>query len=255
MKKVFVVFSFDDGLIDFKENAFPILSKYNYKATINIISGFSDKTIDTKYKYLEPTDISELYKNGFEIANHTDNHIRQGGYFELDVCNKKINNWTSTSNILGIAMPKYVAPNKDALDFIKKNNPPYITYYFKENIAHNFIGKLFWKFASFVKRNPINELSYKAVSFMYKKGKANKFNRIEVGKNVDPNDLYYAIKRVWNNYCVTLCFHSIIENVEEADYPKGAWTPEQFDTFCRLINLDNSINVITQLEACTADEK
>ena len=35
----YIVFSFDNGLIDFKNNALPILMKYGFKATINVIKG------------------------------------------------------------------------------------------------------------------------------------------------------------------------------------------------------------------------
>ena len=124
----FVVFSFDDGLIDFKNNALPILDLYGFKASVNIISGFSDKSIVPHYRCLTIDDIKLLYLSGHEIANHTNSHKKHGSYEELDICNNKINNWCNHDKIVGIVMPKYAKPSKSSYKFIKKKKPPYFTY-------------------------------------------------------------------------------------------------------------------------------
>ena len=124
----YIVFSFDDGLADFKDNALPILNKYGFKCTINVISGFSDGTITTDFNYLSVDDIIELNNNGFDIANHTNSHLKGGSFDELLLCNQKINQWCGKQGVVGIAMPKYEKPNQSAINFVKQLNPPYITY-------------------------------------------------------------------------------------------------------------------------------
>ena len=247
----YIVLSFDDGLLDFRENALPILNKYGFKATLNIISGFSDKTVETRYKCLSVDDIKHLYANGFDIANHTDSHMKHGSYDELSLCNKKINEWLSINNILGIAMPKYAKPSDDALRYINENNPPYVTWYMKTKCGLGiFLRRIRYKLLYSFSRSDCNYHSYLNQLSMYKKGKASLFTRVEAGKNVNPKVIYESFKTIKDGYCVTVCLHSIIDNPDESYYPKGAWTLEQFDTFCSLLSSDKQLKVITQIEAC-----
>lgn len=247
-KNKYVVFSFDDGLIDFKLHALPILIKYNFKNTINIISGYSDKTSIISNNYLPIEDIIYLHKKGFEIANHTNSHCRGGSYIEMEECNNKINSWISSNTTLGIVMPKYVKPSKDALKYIKKETPPYVTYSHKEPIYKNFLKRLRLKSIMAIRKDELGSLNYKVATFTYKKG-SKLFNRVEVGHMVDPNNLYEALKVIKRGYCITLCFHSITNEYNSCDYPKGAYTIDQFDKLCSLISSNNSFKVITQIEA------
>lgn len=66
-----VALSFDDGYVDFYTNVFPILKKYQAKATIYIITNKIGKK-----DYLNEKQIRELIASGLvEIGSHTKDHV------------------------------------------------------------------------------------------------------------------------------------------------------------------------------------
>ena len=66
-----VLITFDDGYEDNYANAYPILKKYGFKATIFVATGFLDKH---KKGYLSWDEAREMNKNGINIESHTVNH-------------------------------------------------------------------------------------------------------------------------------------------------------------------------------------
>lgn len=70
MAKKSIVLTFDDGYEDFYTDAFPILKKYNFKATIYIIVDFIGR-----HGFLNEKEIKEIAQSGLvEIGSHTLNH-------------------------------------------------------------------------------------------------------------------------------------------------------------------------------------
>lgn len=65
-----VLITFDDGYEDNYENAYPILKKYGFKATIFVISSF----VDNMSHYITWDEAREMAKNGITIASHTVDH-------------------------------------------------------------------------------------------------------------------------------------------------------------------------------------
>ncbi len=66
-----IVLTFDDGYKDFYTDAFPILQKYQVKATAYIITGFIGKP-----NYMSLPQLTEVKKSGLiEIGAHTVHHV------------------------------------------------------------------------------------------------------------------------------------------------------------------------------------
>jgi len=65
-----VLITFDDGYVDNYTNAYPILKKYNLKATIFIVTGFVSK----RKGYLTWDQLREMEKNGITAQSHTVTH-------------------------------------------------------------------------------------------------------------------------------------------------------------------------------------
>lgn len=90
MPKKPVILTFDDGYDDFYTNAYPLLQKYQVKATAYIVPNFLNKA-----HYMTSAQIIELSKSPLiTIGAHTMNHI------DLRTTNKK----TSMQEILGSKM-------------------------------------------------------------------------------------------------------------------------------------------------------
>jgi len=69
-----VLITFDDGYEDNYTNAFPILKKYNFKATIFVITDFVDKG----KQFLTSAQLKEMHRNGIDIESHTNLHEKLG---------------------------------------------------------------------------------------------------------------------------------------------------------------------------------
>lgn len=66
-----IVLTFDDGYEDFYTAAFPILTKYNFKATIYIVTDFIDRP-----NYLTKTQLEEISQSPLiTIGSHTQRHV------------------------------------------------------------------------------------------------------------------------------------------------------------------------------------
>ena len=68
-----VVLTFDDSIKSHYTVARPILKKYNFGATFFITEGFDFK--DNKQDYMTWDEIAHLHEEGFEIGNHTRDHM------------------------------------------------------------------------------------------------------------------------------------------------------------------------------------
>lgn len=68
-----VVLTFDDSVKSHFTVVRPILKKYGFGATFFITEGFDFKT--DKERYLTWEEIAELHRDGFEIGNHTRDHM------------------------------------------------------------------------------------------------------------------------------------------------------------------------------------
>ncbi len=83
-----VIISFDDGYITQYTNAFPILKKYNLKATFFIYMG----CIDIFPACMNSENLKELISNKMFLANHTLNHIYLPNYKDRTIIKEIENN-------------------------------------------------------------------------------------------------------------------------------------------------------------------
>ena len=68
-----IVLTFDDSAASHYTVARPLLKRYGFGATFFITEGFSFRT--NKKDYMTWEQIAELHRDGFEIGNHTRDHL------------------------------------------------------------------------------------------------------------------------------------------------------------------------------------
>ncbi|MBP2625859.1 MAG: polysaccharide deacetylase [Firmicutes bacterium] len=66
-----ILITFDDGYEDNYRVAYPILQKYNFTATIFLITDF----ISNSNRYLTWSQVKEMQENGFSFGSHTLSHL------------------------------------------------------------------------------------------------------------------------------------------------------------------------------------
>ncbi len=77
----FICITFDDGYKNVIDFAFPILKKFNFKATVFVISNFVGKlntwdfSFGIRFKHLSWEELKILLDNGWEIGSHSANHL------------------------------------------------------------------------------------------------------------------------------------------------------------------------------------
>src|SRR5215469_16513321 len=71
-----VVLTFDDSVKSHHSVVRPILKKYGFGATFFVTEGFDFPT--NKKDYMTWAEIAELHADGFEIGNHTRDHLGVG---------------------------------------------------------------------------------------------------------------------------------------------------------------------------------
>ncbi|MEM9635021.1 MAG: polysaccharide deacetylase family protein [Pseudomonadota bacterium] len=75
------ILTFDDGLRDFLENAFPILNRHGFEATLYVVAGLISNNSswlaplgEGERPMLRPDEIKSLHANGIEIGAHSLSH-------------------------------------------------------------------------------------------------------------------------------------------------------------------------------------
>lgn len=91
-QKNLVSLTFDDGYLDFFENAFPVLKKYGYPATVFVVPGLAGRhnlwdsdCLGAKKDLMDWEKIRYLNNNGITIGAHTQTHPRLSSLSPEDI--------------------------------------------------------------------------------------------------------------------------------------------------------------------------
>ena len=105
-----VVVTFDDGFRDFHTEAFPILEKFGFKATVFLTSGCIDKTFITGRPCLAAREIRELAGKGVEFGSHTVSHPQLQGLSRNKIVHELAGSKSSIEDIIGSLVSSFSYP-------------------------------------------------------------------------------------------------------------------------------------------------
>lgn len=256
--KLHISLSFDDGRIDNYYNVFPILKKYNIKATIHVITGYIDHSYKEKLASSKGpctiNQLKEMKRYGIEISLHGDQHTTNSDDYAK--CIKKLKAWELLDKNYGFSIP-HSEDYKIDLNFknyIKETNTKYIRTG-KNNNKLKLKNKIFYVLSNifkspyfFYKYNEININGLNNIDCMHLNSivikRKNNFNMIK--KIIDKN------KKC--NKWIIFMFHSIL-NESDSLYKESewSWSLKNFEKICEYISrlrdnneviIDSIINIV-----------
>lgn len=129
-----VVLTFDDGFYDFYANAYPILKKYDFAATVFAVTGQCGRKADWEGIELTGTgdimneaELSEITQNSkITIAPHTDGHKKLSSLSAADAETEIAASIAAVKKISGRDVKTFAAPygdyNAETIEILKKYN-------------------------------------------------------------------------------------------------------------------------------------
>jgi peptidoglycan/xylan/chitin deacetylase (PgdA/CDA1 family) len=115
-----ILITFDDGYKDNYQEAYPILQKYHFTATIFLISDF----VNTYDRYLTWDEINEMQNDGLIFEGHTVNHISLTQASDDEITNELVQSKAALESHLGKKIEYLAYPcgdyNQNIIDLTKK---------------------------------------------------------------------------------------------------------------------------------------
>lgn len=248
----YIVLSFDDGFTDFKNNALPVLEKYGVKVSLNIVSGYADRTVHTEYDCLSIDDIKRIHNLGHEIALHSDSHLHKTNIEDYRKCYKKIASWLNISNF-GAVIPFSQKVDENLLDYFIENKYLYICDYSHPNTIFSLKAFLFRIKNYFFRTNDGNDIVF-GLTYIYSKDEFKNsripaFKRMPIRFNISAEQIIKMIELMPNNGCMTIVFHSIINDVkEDCEWKEGAWTVKNLEKLVAYCVKNRNCKILRQRE-------
>ena len=109
-----IVITFDDGYSDNYYNAYPLLKKHNFPATIFLITGFIK---NNGGKYLSPSQIHEMKSNSISFGSHTVSHRILTGLRKEEITREIKGSKDILESQLGQGINSFAYPVGTRIDF------------------------------------------------------------------------------------------------------------------------------------------
>lgn len=115
-----IVLTFDDGYADFYYYAFPLLKKYNMKATMYIVESFIGRK-----DYMSAAQIKEIIASGMvELGGHTLDHADLSSVKNVLAWKEIYDSKILLERQFGVSVPSFAYPyggfSKDTVDLVRK---------------------------------------------------------------------------------------------------------------------------------------
>lgn len=252
-----IVFSFDDSRSDFYTRAFPVLSRYKYPSTLNVITGFVNGNKDISFlsavKSVTREELVICQQSGLvEIACHGSEHLNT----KIDIENNisELNEMGIDTQSIGFASPNSVITwenkNNDGVwDLVDNGTLKYVRSGIqirREGVVYimkSIIGKMTHipaLFYSLNKRNVITS-NLKNKKFL---------PSVSIYSYTTVREVEHLIEKMPDNSSVILMFHSILKETDDG-YKKDKyyWDLSKLERLCEYLK-HNEVMVCTTKDIC-----
>lgn len=242
-----IVFSFDDGLLDFSKNALPIFEKYGFKASLNIVTSYAEKGEIDGYKYLGIAELKTLEEKGFELACHSDRHSDHTSFEDFKFSLIKMQRFFGNKKY-GAILP-YSQNIDDATYGGIRSTFLYLADYPFTRRKNNFYYRFSYYLGKLFKNNNLL-FYYKNFSYFYNCDNGfYTFKRLPIKKEQNAKLYIHFLKHMPNNSNLTFMLHSIVDYDEKCPWKDGAWAINELDKLLRFLSKHKSkFNILTQKE-------
>lgn len=121
-----VLITFDDGYVDFREHAWPILQKYGFPATVFVVPGLVGKDAEWDSRFGPPAplmnwdQIRELVAEGVQIGSHTMTHPLLTTLSHDEVASEALMSKTEIEQQIGHAVDTIAYPYGDHSEIVER---------------------------------------------------------------------------------------------------------------------------------------
>ena len=252
----YIVLSFDDGRKDFFTRALPVMKKYNFPSTVNIVSDLVGKSDIPEFcsgggECMSWSDIESSKESNVEIANHSANH--KNTVEDIILGGEEISKRLGLSSLPGFASPnsevceanfdkfrellvsgkvKYIRSG----NVLRRDGYLYILLFLIYRYTKNFLS-----FYLYNKRNIIS----------VKNPPKHILPSITCNRDNTMKQLIKFIEKMPDDSASIIMFHSIIIE-DDSGFGKDKWfnTVKEFEQLCEFLANNNNVQVVSNEMLC-----
>lgn len=247
----YIVFSFDDGRRSQCEVAYKVLQKYGMKATINVVTEFVENSSEFDSIGTQSVSWNELQEmctvGGWEIANHGATHKNTVEDIRNWFLHEEVvkNGWNKQC---GFASPGSALTDENSgnVQKLMKNEDILYIRSGKQTRREGIVYVAFTLLNRLVHGKRIFRLLNRDCILTENK---EIIKAIGITAYDTDNQVKYFLKKLKDNECVILMFHSILPSTDIKDAKDyWYWEKEKLESLCEFIRQDDSYKVVTTKE-------
>ena len=245
----YISFSFDDGRKDTYSVAYPILRRYGFTCTVNVITDFVENpSAYSRYGLKEAMsikDVVDMQNDGNEIACH--GHTHTNSYSDVCDCINILKSWGVAVDKVGFASPfSKIVPDAlcDMQRILDENKVSYIRTGIQVRREGFFYSALVYLCEKTGFKNLFARLNRRAVYSYPVKSKV--MLGISITSNTTVDQVIKLIDSAPVSSSMVLIFHSILNQSD--CYDRWCWSADNFDLLCSFLANRSDCKVVNTNE-------
>ncbi len=243
-----ITLSFDDGRRDFYQFVYPYLRQKGIKATLNVTTGYIDRSVPAPFNPCSIEEIKEMTNYGIDMALHGDKHLEHETPEDMDQCLQKLRSWGVS--VKGVGLPYNQTPTEELARYFAKEGLSYYRIGDRSRTGKIHYGVTLLLGKSLAKPNIYLARQKMNIYTPHPSKTTQRIYSTTVVANRDIDIYLRLLKKMKFGQALTLVFHTVSDEqgIAHSDFPIGAWPIERFICFVDAILQDPSFEIVPQNE-------